>query len=187
MKVLFLGYSAEQTSLIGFLQASGCDVDIVSEKMRDDSPYEHDLVVSFGYRHLLKDDFIQKLRRPPVNLHMSFLPYNRGAHPNFWAWYDGTIHGVTIHHIDAGVDTGDVIAQKEVVFPDAEYSFADTYNILFREMEDLFKDRWVDIAACNYEAFPQIGVGSCHKKKDLPTGIDWHMPIRATIADLKRA
>lgn len=46
-----------------------------------------------------------------MNLHISYLPWNKGADPNFWSCIDGTPAGVTLHHIDAGVDTGDIIAQ----------------------------------------------------------------------------
>ena len=40
----------------------------------------------------------------------------QGAHPNFWSFYDNTPSGVTIHLIDAGIDTGDVLYQKKLIF-----------------------------------------------------------------------
>ena len=50
-RVLFLGYTREQTSLIDTLIKSNCEVRHVGDKLNDLSGY--DLVVSFGYRHIL--------------------------------------------------------------------------------------------------------------------------------------
>ncbi len=58
-----------------------------------------------------------------INLHISFLPWNRGAHPNFWSFYDDTPKGVTIHLIDEGIDTGAIIYQKEITFDRNEKTF----------------------------------------------------------------
>ena len=57
---------------------------------------------------------LDRLPGAAINLHISLLPWNRGSDPNLWSFLDDTPKGVSIHHIDAGVDTGDVIAQREV-------------------------------------------------------------------------
>ena len=46
---------------------------------------------------------------------MSFLPYNRGSHPNFWSFIDDTPKGITIHEIDEGADTGNIVFQKKIL------------------------------------------------------------------------
>lgn len=60
--------------------------------------------------------------RPPrgcVNLHPSLLPAYRGPAPLFWQFRAGeTRTGVSLHAVDGGADTGSVIAQAEVPFPD---------------------------------------------------------------------
>src|SRR5688572_27751828 len=60
--------------------------------------------------------------RPPrgcVNLHPSLLPAYRGPSPLFWQFRAGeTRTGVTLHAVDGGADTGGLIAQQEVPFPD---------------------------------------------------------------------
>ena len=60
--------------------------------------------------------------RPPrgcVNLHPSLLPAYRGPSPLFWQFRAGeTRTGVSLHTVDGGADTGSVIAQAEVAFPD---------------------------------------------------------------------
>ena len=60
--------------------------------------------------------------RPPrgcVNLHPSLLPAYRGPAPLFWQFRAGeTRTGVSLHVVDGGTDTGSVIAQQPVPFPD---------------------------------------------------------------------
>lgn len=50
-----------------------------------------------------------------VNVHSSLLPRHRGIHPVSWALVeDAAETGVTVHRVDAGVDTGDVLAQRAI-------------------------------------------------------------------------
>jgi methionyl-tRNA formyltransferase len=57
-----------------------------------------DFIVSYGYRYMLRRPIIGTV--PAINLHISYLPWNRGADSNLWSWIDGTPKGVTIHDID---------------------------------------------------------------------------------------
>ena len=91
-KILFLGYNANQTKLLDVLASNGLKVDHTAEKIKEINGY--DAVISFGYRHILNHNLIRKAGCPIFNLHMSYLPYNRGAHPNFWSFYDNTPSGV---------------------------------------------------------------------------------------------
>jgi methionyl-tRNA formyltransferase len=79
-RVCVLGYDRSQTRIVEAIQTRGSRVDEISEKV--DSLAEYDVVVSFGYRHILRSDLLQSLKRPAVNLHIAYLPHNRGAHPN---------------------------------------------------------------------------------------------------------
>jgi methionyl-tRNA formyltransferase len=54
-----------------------------------------------------------------LNLHPSLLPHYRGPEPLFWQLRDGTNPiGVTVHWMDAGLDTGDIAAQQVLSLPD---------------------------------------------------------------------
>lgn len=164
--VLFLGYGPDETRLIAALEARGCKVWHTSEKTEDLSG--HDLIVSFGYRHIIRPASIASAGAPIVNLHISLLPWNRGAHPNFWAHVDGTPHGVSIHLIDEGVDTGPVLFQREVAFSHTEDSFASTHRRLVAEIEALFIEHLDDLLLRPLQPIPQQGPGSLHKLADLP-------------------
>ncbi|MEO7908877.1 MAG: formyltransferase family protein [Roseiflexaceae bacterium] len=54
-----------------------------------------------------------------LNLHPALLPAHRGPAPLFWVFRDGEqVAGVTIHFMDAGLDTGDIAAQESFALPD---------------------------------------------------------------------
>lgn len=70
-----------------------------------------DLVVMAGFTEILGRDVIGALS-PILNVHPSLLPAFRGPHPEFWTIAEGaTEGGVTIHLVDKGIDTGDIVAQ----------------------------------------------------------------------------
>ncbi len=78
------------------------------------------LVVLAGYMALLSEPFLQRFPGAIVNVHPSLLP----AFPGLGAIeqalaYGVTVFGVTVHFVDAGVDTGPVILQRAVELPGA--------------------------------------------------------------------
>jgi phosphoribosylglycinamide formyltransferase-1 len=74
-----------------------------------------ELVVLAGYMHLLTAPFLQRFPGRIVNVHPSLLPAFPGMHPIADAIAAGVpTTGVTIHYVDEGLDTGDVIRQEEV-------------------------------------------------------------------------
>lgn len=176
MLIGFLGYDRTQTRLIAALEKEGCAVDQSAAPVRDLSSY--DLVVSFGFKHILRPAVLDTARRPALNLHISHLPYNRGYHPNFWAHMERTPHGVSIHEIDAGIDTGAIVRQREVRFePDLD-TFSATYLRLIGAIEDLFIDSLEAVLSGAYVARPQEEAGTFHLKSDLPSWMtDWTMRI----------
>ena len=109
-------------------------------------PEDPRLVISHGYRRILRRDVLDLLPDRVINLHISLLPYNRGADPTLWSVLEDTPAGVTIHYIDEGVDTGDVIAQRAV-----ELSDDDTLATALREgcrpVVALFVEQWPAISA----------------------------------------
>jgi len=54
-----------------------------------------------------------------LNMHPALLPAHRGPAPLFWVFRGGEpTAGVTIHFMDAGLDTGDIVAQESFALPD---------------------------------------------------------------------
>jgi methionyl-tRNA formyltransferase len=182
-KILFLGYSREQTSLIDDLVSKKCEVWHTDEKIQ--STVGYDLVISYGYRHILKKEIIESSKAPIVNLHISYLPWNRGAHPNFWSFYECTPSGVSIHLIDEGVDTGAIIYQRYVNFDKEEDTFSKTYKKLIVEIEKLFRDNIDELISKKFIATPQRRKGSYHSVANLPKEfIGWDTVIKEEVVRL---
>jgi len=73
------------------------------------------LVVLAGYMHLLTGVFLDRFAERIVNVHPSLLPQFPGAHAIDDALAAGVdTTGVTVHYVDQGLDTGDVIRQEAV-------------------------------------------------------------------------
>jgi methionyl-tRNA formyltransferase len=134
----------------------GDEVVQTEDKITGDSPVldNTEFLVSYRYRHILKPDVLDRFPRRVINLHISCLPWNRGCHPNVWSFIEDSQKGVTIHYIDPGVDTGDILAQEEVQFSSTE-TLRTSYNTLSARIEELFKRTWPDIRSGRMEARPQ--------------------------------
>jgi phosphoribosylglycinamide formyltransferase 1 len=77
-----------------------------------------DLVVLAGYMQLLSAPFVARFRNRVVNIHPALLPSFPGLDAIGQALAAGVATtGVTVHFVDEGVDTGPVIAQREVPVP----------------------------------------------------------------------
>jgi methionyl-tRNA formyltransferase len=72
-------------------------------------------IIVVGYGRIIPQWMLDLPRLGNINLHASLLPKYRGAAPIQWAIARGeTVTGVTTMRIDAGLDTGDILLQKEI-------------------------------------------------------------------------
>ncbi|MEP6698672.1 MAG: phosphoribosylglycinamide formyltransferase [Verrucomicrobiota bacterium] len=74
-----------------------------------------ELVVLAGFMRVLKEPMLAAFPRRIINLHPSLLP----KYPGVEAWAQAlaageTTTGCTVHYVDAGIDSGEIIAQREV-------------------------------------------------------------------------
>jgi len=176
-KILFLGYSQKETKLINFLKGYSYEVVHKDTKLERDGLAGYDFIVSYGYRHIITENQLSFCKQPPINLHISYLPYNRGAHPNFWAYYENTPHGVTIHRIDKGIDTGPILLQKKIDL-DENISFRVSYHQLRSEIEELFMNNVDNLIFSTLKPFNNSFPGSFHLVKDLPKNVNWDLNIK---------
>jgi methionyl-tRNA formyltransferase len=179
-KCLFLGYTNKETDIINFLRKKNFLVLEYRNKLLSSNLIKnYDLILSYGYRRIIKKNIIENLKRPIINLHISYLPFNRGADPNFWSFKNKTPKGVTIHEIDDGIDTGDILFRKKINFLiKKNTSLKDTYFILRSEMEKLFKKNFNRIVSGKYKKIKQISKKNLNLKKDLPKKLSWNTPIK---------
>lgn len=125
-----------------------------------------EFVVSHGYRHIIKPPIVNFMRNRIINLHISLLPWNRGADPNLWSFLENTPKGITIHYLDEGVDTGDIISQREFQFDIGKETLASTYRKLNNEMVELFQKTWPLIRGGGNLRKPQQNGGTNHRVSD---------------------
>lgn len=80
-----------------------------------------DLVVSAGFMRIIRGRTLEEFEGRIINTHPALLPAFPGAHAVRDALAAGVKKtGASIHFIDAGVDTGEIIAQREVAIEDAD-------------------------------------------------------------------
>ncbi len=77
--------------------------------------YQPDIVIVNGTR-IIKKEIINAIDAPFINIHTGITPKYRGTHGGYWALTekDHNNCGVTVHLIDSGIDTGDVLYQKVI-------------------------------------------------------------------------
>ena len=81
-----------------------------------------DAIIVVGYGRIIPPWMLDLPPLGNINLHGSLLPKYRGAAPIQWAIAHGeTVTGVTTMRIDAGLDTGDILLQKEIPIAAGRY------------------------------------------------------------------
>lgn len=129
--------------------------------------FEPEVGVSVFFGYILRRALLNIFPKGCVNLHPALLPYNRGAYPNVWSIIDGTPAGATLHYMDEGIDTGDILAQREVAVTPV-----DTGESLYRRLEDastsLFVESWPAFRRGDLKPKPQDrDAGTMHRVTDV--------------------
>lgn len=189
MNLLLLG--PDRPRLVSFLKECGDCVVRTEELLHTQSSLltQVDFLVSFNYRHIIRKHVLDQFYRKSINLHIALLPWNRGADPNLWSFLDDTPKGVTIHYLDEGVDTGDVLVQEEITFG-TEETLRSSYHKLDTMLENLFCENWHIIRNGNIVVSKQQPGGSYHRLRDkekfLPLLTEgWDTPVKLLVGKAK--
>jgi methionyl-tRNA formyltransferase len=130
---------------------------------------------SVHYKRILKPEVISKYQKI-YNLHPGYLPWGRGYYPIFWALWEQTPAGATLHEITEGIDEGPIIAQKRV-----EYSLYETGGDLFLRVREAEKSLFTEyfgkiISGETLPSSAQPVGGTYHSRKEflmLKKHLDW--------------
>jgi len=88
--------------------------------------YDCDLFVSMSFNQIFKSDIINFTKYKIINCHAGKLPFYRGRNVLNWVLInDEKEFGITVHYVDEGIDSGDIILQKMYQISDQ-----DNYNTL---------------------------------------------------------
>jgi methionyl-tRNA formyltransferase len=147
-----------------------------------------DYIVGIHFPYIVPDSVLDIPRVGVLNLHPALLPHNRGWHTPSWAILDGTPIGATLHFMDSGLDTGDIVAQEAL-----EIRPEDTAHTLYGrllELEvDLFRKAWPLLATGNPPRRAQSpDEGTSHSRADLASDLVRRLVIEqsAPVEDILR-
>jgi len=129
--------------------------------------HEVDIVQLAWWPSIIRGDAIAAAKIGWINMHPSLLPFNRGKHPYYWSVVEGTPFGVTLHFIDEGVDSGDILFQREI-----KIGITDTADKIYArslvEIFELFKESYPEIIRGELRAKKQDeSLATFHWAKDL--------------------
>ena len=94
--------------------------------------FQPDVICICHFQKLISNEIIKIPKFGCINLHPSLLPEYRGMSPQHWPIINGEKKtGITIHFVDNGIDTGNIIVQKELDLSGSEYVF---------ELQNRFKE-----------------------------------------------
>ncbi len=134
------------------------------------SEFGADIFVSMSFNQIFRKETFELPNLDTINCHAGKLPFYRGRNILNWALInDEKEFGITVHYIDAGIDTGDIIIQKTFPITDA-----DTYATLLDTAH-------TECANILYEALKEIYDGSNDRIKQTsihPVGL--YCPTRIT-------
>ena len=98
--------------------------------------YRADLFISMSYDQIIRKDLLKLPPKGFINCHAGALPFYRGRNVLNWVLINGESEfGITVHYIDEGIDTGDIILQKN--YP---IYLSDNYNTLLERSYDYCSD-----------------------------------------------
>ena len=117
MKILLLSREQDYLKIYSDLLLFG-RVDYHSGKLTKDI-CAYDLIISYCYGPILKNEELSQLKGPVLNLHPSYLPYGRGIYPILWGVANNHPLGSTIHLIEnSEIDNGSILLQEELKIRD---------------------------------------------------------------------
>ncbi|PWB39049.1 MAG: hypothetical protein C3F02_00310 [Parcubacteria group bacterium] len=114
-----------------------------------------DILISVQYHLILKQEHIDVAKQIAINLHMAPLPEYRGCNQfSFAIINDDKVFGTTLHRLEAGIDSGDIIAEKRFAIPENCY-VSELYDLTFDNSLELFEAEIGNIVSANYKLTPQ--------------------------------
>ncbi|MCR9140701.1 MAG: methionyl-tRNA formyltransferase [bacterium] len=165
---------------IDYLHHPNVNSDEFIERMKS---YEVDLFVSMSFNQIFRKNLLAIPPMRTINCHAGKLPFYRGRNILNWALInDEKEFGITVHYIDEGIDTGDIIKQTLHAITDA-----DDYGTLLEKAHGACADILVEtIALLRKSERPEVikqedihPLGSyCIVRKEGDEKLDWNQSSR---------
>lgn len=138
------------------------------------------LAISYCYRHIISKQVIEAMKGNIVNLHISYLPWNRGANPNYWSFAENTPKGVTLHYVNEKLDQGAVICQELVDLSDMQ-TYAQTYTKLHDSIQKMFFRAFQQYEHWRKIAYAPSQKGSYHSQRQFLDAVGEHFDWNSNV------
>lgn len=141
-----------------------------------------DLGVIYG-TNIIKESVFKIPRMGSINLHQGLAPYYRGGPPIFWELYNGESEvGLTVHFVEAKVDSGAIILQQTVEL-NYDYAYETDYELFIEAFSQHLRPRCADLVA---NAVRSIALGTAvPKNQDTTIGTRYRLPLKAQKDELR--
>ncbi len=144
--------------------------------------YHCDLFVSMSFNQIFKKDIIDMPEKGIINCHAGKLPFYRGRNILNWVLInDEKEFGITVHYVDEGIDTGDILLQNTYPITDKD-NYASLLEIAYTECASILHEAINLIIKgeeriTKQESIHQLGI-YCGKRTSGDEIIDWHKTSR---------
>lgn len=133
---------------------------------------EVDILISVQYHQILKGKHLAVAKKQAINLHMAPLPEYRGCNQFTFAIIDDQKEfGTTLHIMNEGIDSGDILAEQRFAIPPNCF-VKELYELTFEASCSLFENKIGEVLTGNCPPIPQadlMGERSCsiHYRKEI--------------------
>ena len=144
--------------------------------------YKCDLFVSMSFNQIFKSKTINLPKYKAINCHAGKLPFYRGRNVLNWVLInDEKEFGITVHFIDEGIDTGDIILQKSFQITDKD-NYKTLLEKAYLECANILYEAILMFKSGNVKSKKQIELHAlgfyCTKRKKKDEIIDWNQTSR---------
>lgn len=174
-KVQQLRLFGQERHILTTVQPRNDKINAFCHQIRQMDP---DIGIVWSYSQIIPKCVLELFPLGLINCHGAYLPNYRGANVLNWVLVHGeTETGVTLHYIDEGIDTGDIIAQMKV--PISQSDDACTLSLKLNQASNILLEKtWPNISAGMVHATPQRHLqATYYKRRTWKDGeIDWSKP-----------
>jgi methionyl-tRNA formyltransferase len=187
MEAVFLGMNDAGEEVYDWLNQRE-DVEVLAlltekEQLSLIKELEPEIVISAGFEHKVPKEIIEVPEQGIVNLHPSYLPYNRGSHAFIWPIADRNVAGVSIHYMTENIDEGPIIDKRKIdIEPDD--TAGNLHDKLMSEQVDQFKEFWPRIKEGIRTEEQDPEEGTVNYKKDLDDYTEIELKNKVKAGDL---
>lgn len=144
--------------------------------------YDCHIFVSMSFNQIMKNNFIEFPPLKTINCHAGKLPFYRGRNILNWVLInDEKEFGITVHYVDEGIDTGDIILQKTFPITDKDdynsllnRAYIGCADVLYQALIKIYLNK---VELTNQNSIHQVGF-YCTQRKEGDEIINWDTTSR---------